>query len=140
MRNTFGKAERLTGKTTIERLVKAGRAFRQFPFRVVWSVSAEMQQAPIRVAFAIPKRNFKRAVKRNLIRRHLREAWRTQKHELYAQLNAKNAQLELLIIYTHNEVLTSEEIKAKILLTLQRLIRVIHELPSQTDASQFPQP
>lgn len=133
MRNTFTKAERLIGKTTIEKLVKGGHSFRQFPMRVVWCINPAEEQAPVRVAFSIPKRNFKHAVKRNLIRRRLREAWRKQKHELYALLNARKQSLDVLIIYTHNEVIVSKDMEVKILLTLQRLIRALNELPNQID-------
>jgi ribonuclease P protein component len=130
MRNTFTKAERLVGKTTFEQLLEEGESFRQFPMRVVWCISRTEQKAPVRIAFSIPKRNFRHAVKRNLIRRQMREAWRKQKHELYALLKTRKQSLDVLIIYTHNEVIVSKDMEVKILLTLQRLIRTLNEFPN----------
>lgn len=120
MRNTFTRAERLSGTTTVEELVRTGESFRRFPFRVIYREVAE-QEMPVRILFAVPKRTFKRAVMRNRIRRQLREAFRLNKHKLYERLEAKGKKLQVMVIYTHREALTSAEIRGKIILTLQRL-------------------
>ncbi len=119
-RNTFSKAERLCGLTTVAELVATGSSFRVFPFRVVWR-ETEVQEMPVRVVFAVPKRSFKRAVMRNRIRRQMREAYRINKHELYDKLNSTGRKLQVMIVYTHREALATADIQDKIILTLRRL-------------------
>lgn len=119
-RNTFSKAERLCGLTTVDTLVKSGASLRVFPFRVVWR-ETETQEMPVRILFAVPKRSFKRAVMRNRIRRQMREAYRMNKHALYDQLQASGQKIQVMLIYTHREALTTAEIRDKIILTLRRL-------------------
>lgn len=52
-----------------------------------------------------PKKLFKRAVKRNLLKRRLRESYRKQKHDLLLQTG-----LDLLITYSTKDILSYEEI------------------------------
>lgn len=64
------------------------------------------------------KRSFKRAVDRNRIKRLMREAWRLQKHRLYAALNAQEKQRGLVLIYVGKELPNFEEMQA----CMERLI------------------
>ena len=54
---------------------------------------------------SVPKKSFKRAVKRNLLKRRIRESWRRQKHMLSVEGN-----LDILFMYSVKEVLSYEEI------------------------------
>lgn len=62
-----------------------------------------------RILVSVPKKIFKRAVKRNLCKRRIREAWRKQKH----LLNNENG-MDILFIYSSKEVLNYEEIHTAI--------------------------
>ncbi|MFN8345538.1 MAG: ribonuclease P protein component [Spirosomataceae bacterium] len=85
MKQTFKKTERLSSKKTIERLFEKGSTETKtsylFPFKVfyLFDSSASPEALP-QVLFSISKRNFKRAVDRNLLRRRCREAYRKNKH------------------------------------------------------------
>jgi ribonuclease P protein component len=85
MKQTFKKAERLCSKKTIERLFEKGSTETKtsylFPFKVFYLFDSEVSsQQPPQVLFTISKRNFKKAVDRNLLRRRCREAYRKNKH------------------------------------------------------------
>ena len=58
-----------------------------------------------RLLISVPKKIFKRAVKRNLYKRRIRESWRRQKHLLDC-----GGGIDILIMYSSKELLTYEEI------------------------------
>ncbi len=76
--NRFPKREKLTGKIRIDTLYKEGRSFVAFPFFIV--LRTDNADANNRVIISVPKRNFKHAVDRNLLKRRIREAYRLNKH------------------------------------------------------------
>ncbi len=122
---TFNKQEKLGGLKSFEILTKKGQSFFAHPFRIVWMTSGSDQEYPVRIAFAVPKRNFKSAVKRNRIKRLLREAYRQQKHELYSALELKSVKIVVMFIYTGKEVPSYSETEGKIILSLRRLLNAI---------------
>lgn len=120
---TFSKTERLSGRSTFDRLFRKGSSFNAQPFRVVWIVNANEQSFPARTAVGVPKRQFKRAVDRNLLKRRMREAYRRYKAEFYEELTARGANIHCLILYTAREPLDYAEIENKIIVTLRRLLK-----------------
>ena len=59
-----------------------------------------------RIMVSVPKKMFKRAVKRNLLKRRIRESWRKQKH------NLQTTGTDILFIYPTKEIQTYEQIYA----------------------------
>lgn len=125
MPQTFTKAERLSGLKIFEELTKKGNSFFAHPFRIIWMQTEEQQQFPARVAFAVPKRNFRQAVKRNRIKRLFRESYRKNKQELYSALELKSVKIAVMFIYTGKEVPDYAEAEGKIILSLRRLLNAI---------------
>jgi len=89
-RNTFRKEERLCSKRLIDDLFRNGSSFVLYPFRVVYLIaipatenvgtpSESQESAKVQILFSAPKRRFKQAVTRNLLKRRMREAYRLQK-------------------------------------------------------------
>ena len=74
--NTLSKAERLSGKKSIATLLADGKWGSYGVFRYCW---LHQDDQPARVLISVPKRFFKRAVRRNLLKRRIREAYRVQK-------------------------------------------------------------
>lgn len=122
---TFTKQERLSGKTSFEALVSKGNSFFSHPFRITWMYANQEQESPVRIAFGVPKRNFKSAVKRNRIKRLLREAYRLHKHELYSPLELKSVKIVVMVVYTQKEVPDYAGAEGKIILSLRRLLNAI---------------
>lgn len=74
------KCERLAKRSEIGRLFTNGEAFLVYPVKCtyLWRTDSE----PVRIMVMAPKRNHKRAVARNLLKRRMREAYRLHKHVL----------------------------------------------------------
>lgn len=70
-------------------------------------------QFPAQVLFVVPKRNFKKAHDRNLIRRRMREIYRLNKPMLYAGLGPH--QVLLAFVYFSKKTETFESLKKSML-------------------------
>ena len=104
-RNTLPKKERLCGKTSISMLLAKGRHGNVPGLRFCCRVGNGQEDD--RVMVSVPKKLFKRAVKRNLLKRRLRESYRRQKHDLAPGI-------DLLMTYSTKEILSYEEIYAAV--------------------------
>lgn len=118
----FAKKERLCGKKQIDRLFAEGKGFIVYPFRVVYrSAVAEAEQPPVSLLISVPKRNIKRANRRNLVKRHVRESFRLQKQSLYMQLENQEVHLDVAIIYLGKEIESPVSFFEKTYAILQKL-------------------
>lgn len=106
----YTRAERLKSRKRIEALFQSGKTFNAFPLKVFYQWEGDSVAL---IGFGAPKRNFKRAVDRNRIKRLLREAWRLQKGPLPG--------LQAFIIYTGKEMPMQTEVMAKIGVILNKL-------------------
>ena len=95
---TFKKEERLFSKKVIDKLFADGKSIFVFPLKIVYLETSLSSGSKVQAAFTVPKRNFKKAVQRNLIRRRIREAYRLNKTTFYRELGEK--QVALFFIYT----------------------------------------
>ena len=95
------KSERLCGKKAMETLFGQGRGLGSGCIRCRYLFREGDE--PSRIVVSVPKRLFKRAVKRNLLKRRLREAYRRQKGLLPVGA-------DLLFTYSVAEVLPYETI------------------------------
>ncbi len=87
MKFTLGKHEKLKSRKLIEQLYIDGNAIKSFPLRMVFLEKEHTSNFPAQVGFSVSKRNFKRAVDRNRIKRLMREAYRLQKEIIYPNLD-----------------------------------------------------
>ena len=106
MDETLPKSERLSGQMAVSALFERGKGLSSGCLRCKYILSPAHSDAPVsRIVVSVPKRLFKRAVKRNLLKRRIREAYRHQKGLL-------SAPADILFIYTAPEVLPYEVIYA----------------------------
>lgn len=130
-RQTFKKTERLSNKKLIDKLFTQGKSFFHFPFKVIYcQVKAADKftgDNPGKILLSVSKRNFKKAVDRNRIKRLLREGYRKNKALLYAALDKKGIKLTVGIIFTGKAIPTCDEVEKKIIQTIHRLILDLKE-------------
>lgn len=125
----LSKTEKLKSRKQIELLFATGKSFTVFPLRASYSLSAAAGTLPVaQIGVTASKRNFKRAVDRNRIKRLLREAYRLQKIELATILQQKNAKAFVFFMYTGKEMPTFVQVKNAMEQCLQKLIVRTQEL------------
>lgn len=117
----FKKGERLTGRDSLNELFNDSSSFFVYPFKLVWK-KTERSGFPARIVVSVPKRRFKRAVKRNLIRRRIKESYRLQKSEFYEKLNEKDVKLDMAIIYVADKEMDYDSIDRKFTTLLKKFL------------------
>lgn len=105
--NTLPKKERLCGKTGISALLAKGRHGSVAGMRYLCRTGTGKEEN--RMMVSVPKKLFKRAVKRNLLKRRIRESYRKQKHNLLVK-----GGLDVLFMYSTKEILGYDEIYAAV--------------------------
>jgi ribonuclease P protein component len=119
---TFKKEERLCNKKLIDKLFHSGSSFLCYPFKISWLYSDFPGPFPVQVVFSVPKRRFKRAVDRNLVRRLMREAYRLNKQQnLYDQLNISEKKIVLSLGYVGKEIAVYGLVEKKMVKLLKQL-------------------
>ena len=123
---SFTKGERLSGRNAISALFQSGRGVSAPPFKLMYRpVSGEPY--PVRVAIAVPKRLYRKAVDRNLLKRRIREAYRQQKPVLYRQLSDRGVSIHLVVQYQHREILPFHILEKALQQGLEQLMNGLTE-------------
>jgi len=111
--NTLRKEERLCGKTSVSALIAGGKWGNTAHFKYCWMSGQE--ERPTRILISVPKKHFKRAVKRNLLKRRIREAYRLQKSL------AGSRKVDIMFQYNSDELLDFATIKGEMAVILNRM-------------------
>jgi ribonuclease P protein component len=112
---TLRKQERLSEKTALDNLFLRGNSISNPPVKLFWDIGNRKSTIPAKVSFGVPKRIFKNAVTRNLLKRRMMEAYR--KNKLSKTISGET--YNLMFIYTGRKINPYSEIESKIVLTLQ---------------------
>ncbi|MEM1257527.1 MAG: ribonuclease P protein component [Bacteroidota bacterium] len=112
----FPKQQRLKSKKIFEQLFENGKTINAFPLRLIYLKTPLPEDVSLQVAVVAPKKHFKSAVKRNRIKRVMREAYRLNKRPIF---NNMEAQYALVILYLGREMpsFSKTEVGVKALLT-----------------------
>lgn len=102
---SLSKSERLCSKILIEQLLTSELSFIKYPFRIVFKESSLAGEFPARITVSVSKKRFKRAVKRNRIKRLTREAFRLNKTDFYNHIGTGRT-VDILFIYIDNSLPT----------------------------------
>jgi ribonuclease P protein component len=124
-RYTLSKEERLSWKRYIDQLFAKGQSFVAFPLRVVYLPVEEDSLAPVSILISVPKKKFKRAVKRNLIKRQIREVYRVRKYTLIDPLVEKNCRMLVAFLYLDKEIRSFAEMEKAMTKALTTLVNKV---------------
>lgn len=131
---TFGKKEHLVSRKTIEELFSGGNhSMVAYPVRMVYK-AAGSSEAPVQVLVSVSKRHFKHAVKRNRVKRQLREAYRKHKAALTDVVATTGTNhYSIAFVYLADELFPSSVIEEKMARLLTRMAERLSHKHSEVD-------
>lgn len=117
------KSERLCSKKIIDKLFIEGKSVFTFPIKIVYLETQLPEYVPAQAAFSVGKRNFKRAVQRNLIKRRMREVYRLNKPGFFNEIGEK--QVAVFFIFTGKTIPEYRQIEIAVKKGMKKLIQEI---------------
>ena len=85
-------------------MFEKGTSFTVYPLRVVYVEKQSVSGAEAAVLISVPKKKFKQAVKRNRIKRLIREAYRLNKQTFLQSLREKEKGFLIGFLFVGNEL------------------------------------
>lgn len=120
------KQERVCSKKLIDRLFNGGHSHTMsaFPLRVVYMTmtqdEGDASLPPTQLLVSVPKKHFKRAVKRNRVKRQVREAYRLQRQIVSLKVKDKQS-IVMAFIWLDDKLWPTEMVKQKVGNLMQRI-------------------
>lgn len=125
MKLTLGKDKRLKSRKKIDQLFISGQKTQKFPIKAMFILNSQEENA-VKISVSVPKRLFKKAVDRNLLKRRMREAFRIHQLQLKTQGN-----LEIMFIYTSPQILEFSKIEKSMLSLIDYLNSISNDNNSE---------
>lgn len=127
MSSKFPKKEKLKSESLIHAIFEEGKSITRYPLKLIYLDIKVPAEAKIQCGFTVPKRNFKSAVKRNRIKRLLRESYRLNKEQIFNNIEGSFA---FLFLYLGKDMPQYEEVEKQMRVILKQfLIKVTNESP-----------
>ncbi|MBZ4676338.1 MAG: ribonuclease [Anaerophaga sp.] len=119
---TFGKNEKLCSRKIIDQLFLKGETFLAYPLRIRFLPTELPGDVPVQVMFQVSKKRFKQAVKRNLLKRRMRESYRLNKPCFIRVFQERNLQIAVAFLYIAEKELDYHAIEKGMKKALLQLI------------------
>ncbi|WP_298867145.1 ribonuclease P protein component [uncultured Allomuricauda sp.] len=94
---SFPKKEKLKNKKLFEQLFSEGKGITAFPIKLLYLKTDFDENVNFKTGVVAPKKRFKSAVKRNRVKRMLREGYRLNKHLVFNNIQGDFAFLFLYL-------------------------------------------
>lgn len=121
MRFFLRKHNRLTHEKDISALFNGGSSLFCYPIKMAYRLTDVTSEETIfKVMFVVSKRSFKRAVKRNLIRRRMREVFRLNVHSIFESI-PQNKRVDIALIFVSKDIVETPVIEKSVIELLYKL-------------------
>ena len=115
--------EHLKSKSAIEQVYANGTSVTSFPMRAIFiEQQQETQEPTAAILINVSKKRFRHAVDRNLVKRRIREAYRTSKHPFVEALENSGKKMAVAIIYIDNKHNSTAFIRKKMIKLLESIL------------------
>lgn len=122
MSSKFPKKEKLKSEILIRSIFEEGKSITSYPLKLIYLEIKDPTRAKIQCGVTVPKRNFKSAVKRNRIKRLLRESYRLNKEQIFNNIEGSFA---FLFLYLGKEMPQYEEVEKQMRVILQKFLKKV---------------
>ena len=128
----FPKRQRKLSQQRLTDLHQNGSPVFHHPYKVFYLTHPTSAGAcsECSIVISVPKRNFKRAVDRNRIKRQIREVFRLNSSVLHFELVAQSMNIDILCLYLPNEHTATSHLFNKMESLLARLSRLVAQAGS----------
>ena len=126
---SYNKKEKLKRKKQLEALFTTGTSFIIFPLKVIYK-EVDLQDNVLKTGVGTSRKNFRKAVERNRIKRLLREAYRIEKPGLLNYLQQSKKQIALFFLYIDKSLPEYNLLKEKMQQAIEKLIKSLNEKAS----------
>ena len=118
------KYERICKENDIQALFDKGVGVSVYPYRVIYLFHHdESRPVTVRLLVSVSKKRFHHAIKRNRVKRLVREAWRKNKAELYEICQRDNISVDVALVYTATVIHSYEEMLEKTKKAVQEMVK-----------------
>lgn len=129
---TLPRSERLHYKKDIDELFASGKGFVAYPLRVVFRPLpqtdglCDAEEPWVEMLVSVSKRYFKRANKRNRVKRLVREAYRLNKHQLQSSARQASCKIHLAFMFVGKELPDYSSVEVAVLKAFKRIDKIIN--------------
>lgn len=120
---TFSKRERIVSRKLIEKLFSKGssQSTSAFPLKAVYMKEERSEgEEPVQILISVSKRHFKHAVKRNRVKRQIRESYRHHKQILTESI-PQGLSLYVAFIWLSDQIYESPQVERSVRKLLEKV-------------------
>ena len=123
MKLTFSKNERTLSKKRVQELYSRGFKLYSDSFTLIWH-KQNLNSEKIRLLISVPKKNIKKAVDRNYVKRLIKECYKINKITIYKLITTH---IEIILIYNKIELPQFNKLREELLTLFKMLRKKINE-------------
>lgn len=121
---SYPNKEKLKSKKIFDQLFARGKAVSKYPIKLIYLETDLPEDVEIQAGMAVPKKNFKSAVKRNRIKRLMREAYRLNKHVVF---NNSQGRFAFLFLYLGKEMPSYPDVERALIEVFTRFAKALEQ-------------